>query len=118
MRGTPSLLSGHQWFYQNGTRFEIMKHSSIKTSDSSSALELSVSRGLKGAEACRMILPGMEREKREREEWGKEVLRGKRRKKGRRRKREGDFSLSLRSWDRSRTEKEGWDRWGELKRLG
>ena len=42
-----------------------------------------------------MILPGMEREKREREEWGKEVRRGKRRKKGRRRKREGDFSLSL-----------------------
>ena len=80
--GYSSLLSGHQWFYQNSTRFEIMKHSSIKTSDSSSALELSVSRGLKGAEACRMILPGMEREKREREEWGKEVRRGKRRKKG------------------------------------
>ena len=56
-----------------GNSPEIMKHSSIKMSDSSSALELSVSRGLKGAK----------------------VQRGKRRrKKGRRRKREGDFSLS------------------------
>ena len=78
-----------------------------------------------------------EREKREREEWGKEVRRGKRRrKKGRRRKREGDFSLSL-SPDVAATRirpvsaadvdttrapttgrKEGWARWGELKRLG
>ena len=83
---------------------------------------------------------------------GKGGVRGKRRKKGRRRKREGDFSLSLSlspqtwlprrsaqfrrltwtqrghqldlihihvsSWDRLRIEKEGWDRWGELKRLG
>ena len=79
--------------------------------------------------------------KREREEWGKEVRRGKRRKKGRRRKRGRFLFLSLShrrrgchedptnfggltwtrrisSWDRSRTEKEGWDRWGKLKRLG